>query len=181
MPRLASRARRGSLSAAEVVDQSARLGTQNAFFEQRFDQRHFVGTGSWDLSAQRQTTAVDEDHDLGALATLGLTYAEAPFFAEENVPSAIASCQSMRPRRSSLRNSRAQAIFHRPASVQARKRRQQVGGDGKCAGRSLHRAPVRSTREYLRRTRVTCVVGGLPSRKAVRREINRQSVTIARR
>src|SRR5437773_1347299 len=72
----------------QVIDQSARLIAENSLRKQRFDQRHFVRTGAGDLSAQRQTMALDENHDLGALATLGLTYAQAPFFAEENVPSA---------------------------------------------------------------------------------------------
>src|SRR5215211_711739 len=128
-----------------IVDQSTRLGGKNALIQERFDQRYLVRTGAGDLGAQRKTAAIDEHHRLGALATLGLTYAQAPFFAEENVPSAIASSQWMRPRRLSLRKSRAQAVFHRPASVQALNRRQHVGGEGKCAGRSLHRAPLRKT------------------------------------
>lgn len=128
-----------------IVDQSTRLGGKNALIQERFDQRHFMGTSAGDFCAQRKTAAIDEDHDLAALAALRLTYAQPPFFAEENVPSAIASCQSIRPQRLSLRKSRAQATFQTPASVQALNRRQQVGGDGKCAGRSLHRAPLRST------------------------------------
>lgn len=128
-----------------IVDQAARLGAQNAPIQERFDQRHFMGTGAGDFGTERKTAAVDENHGLGAFAALGLADTGAPFFAEENVPSAIASCQWMRPRRSSLRNNLAQAIFQMPASVQALRRRQHVAGDGKRGGKSLHRAPVRNT------------------------------------
>lgn len=128
-----------------IVDQSTRLSGQNALLKQRFDQRYFVRTGASDFRAKGKTATVNEDHRLGALAALRLADAQAPFFAEENVPSAIASCQWMRPRRSSLRNILAQATFQIPASVQALKRRQHVGGDGKCGGKSRHRAPVRNT------------------------------------
>src|SRR5262249_3355534 len=128
-----------------IVDQSSWLCGKNALIQERFDQRYLVGTCAGDLRAQRKTAAIGEHHRLSALAALGLAYAQTPFFAEEKVPSAIASCQSMEPRRSSLRSSRAQATFHRPISVQTWNRRQHVGGEGKYAGRSLHRAPVRST------------------------------------
>ncbi len=87
----------------QVVDQPARLRRKNSLFKQRFDQRHFVWTSASNLSAQRKATAVHEDHDLATLAALRLTYAHPPFFAEENVPSAMASSQWMRPRRLSLR------------------------------------------------------------------------------
>lgn len=128
-----------------IVEQSMRLSAENALLKQRLDQRYFMRTGAGDFGAQRESSAIDEDHRLGALAALGLADAGTPFLAEENVPSAIASRHWMRPPRSSLRNSLAQATFQMPAAVQAWKRRQHVGGDGKCGGRSLHRAPVRNT------------------------------------
>src|SRR4051812_31307124 len=68
----------------QVVDQPARLSRKNPLFKQRFDQRYFVGAGASDLSAQRKTAAIREDHDLAALAALRLTYAQPPFFADEN-------------------------------------------------------------------------------------------------
>src|SRR5574337_359535 len=129
---------------SRIIEQAARLLGQNALVDQRLDERHFVGAGAGDFCAQGKTAAVAEDHRLGPFAPCGLADAFAPFFAEENVPSAMASSQRTRPRRSSFRKRRAQAFFHRPASVQAFKRRQQVGGEGKWAGRSFHLAPVRS-------------------------------------
>jgi hypothetical protein len=86
---------------------------------------------------------VGENHGLGSLATLGLANAFAPFFADENVPSAMDSSRLISPRRSSFRKSLPQALSQMPASVQAFKRRQHVEDDGKCLGRSFQRAPVR--------------------------------------
>lgn len=60
-----------------------------------FDKIYFGMIGSFDVDCQRQALPVREDHDLGSLAALGLTYAIAPFLAGENVPSAKPSCQSI--------------------------------------------------------------------------------------
>jgi hypothetical protein len=88
---------------------------------------------------------VGEHHDLGAFAALGLAHAFAPFFAEENVPSANDSSRLTFPFRSSARTKRAQAFSQMPAWVHSLSRRQQVAGEGKYFGKSFHRAPVRRT------------------------------------
>ena len=129
----------------QVVKESARLFGEKATLQKRFDQRRFMGTGAGDFGGQGKAATIGEDHGLGSLAAFGLADAQPPFFAEENVPSAIPSSQWMRPSRSRQRSSLVQAFVQTPASVQSWKRRQQVGADGKCAGRSFHRAPLRST------------------------------------
>ena len=53
--------------------------------------------------------------------------------------------QSSWPRSSNWPNSVRHAFSHRPCSSHRRKRRQHVLGEGYCAGRSFHRAPLRNT------------------------------------
>jgi predicted site-specific integrase-resolvase len=129
----------------QVVEEPARLLRKQATLQERLDQRRLVGTGAGDFGSQGKAATIGEDHRFGSLPAFGLADAQPPFFAEENVPSAIPSSHWMRPSRSRERSSLAQAFVQTPASVQSWKRRQQVGGDGKCAGRSFHRAPLRST------------------------------------
>lgn len=115
--------------------------------KQRLDQSHFMRTGAGDVRAPGQAIRGREHHDLAAFAALGLAHASAPFFAEQNVPSAMASLVSSAPSRSSRRSNRDQARSQAPLLVQSRKRRQQVLGEGNDAGRSFQRAPVCSTQQ----------------------------------
>src|SRR5262245_55389121 len=128
-----------------VEDQAMNTPPQESAFEQRFDQRDFVRAGTVNVGRQRNADAINQQHDLGAFATLGLAYASPPFFAEDNAPSAIAWSWSMCSRRSSIRNSMAQACAQMPAVDHSSKRRQQVVGEGKHLGKSFQRAPVRNT------------------------------------
>ena len=128
-----------------VIDQLSRSAMDCAIGEQRLDEIDFVRTGTFDHITARRTMAVGQQHDLGALASFGLTYAMAPFFADEKVPSAKDSSRSILPSRSSLLTKRAHAFLNKPDSVHCFNRRQQVTYDGKCEGISRHRAPVRST------------------------------------
>lgn len=143
-PSLQSASQRVAVSGL-VIDQLARSASKDAIGEQRLDEFEFVGTGTLNHVATRRAPAVGEQHDLGAFAAFGLAYAKAPFFAEENVPSAIDSSRSILPWRSSLFTNRAHAFLNKPDSDHCFNRRQQVGYDGKCDGKSRHRAPVRST------------------------------------
>ena len=128
-----------------VVDQLARSTPDHAFSKQRLDESYFVWAGTFDQVATRRATTVREQQDLGPFAAFGLTYAKAPFFAEANVPSAIDSAWSILPWRSSLLTNRDHACLNNPDSDQCFKRRQQVGYEGKCDGKSRQRAPVRNT------------------------------------
>jgi hypothetical protein len=127
-----------------VVDQATRLSSKHSRFEKRFDQCDFVGTGTGGVDASRETVSVGKNHDLGSLASLGLANLFTPFFAEANVPSAKDSSWSTSPLRSSKSTHRFQATCQIPDSVHCRCRRQQVEVEGKCLGRSFHRAPLRS-------------------------------------
>ena len=128
-----------------VVDQLARPTANDSVCEQRLDEIDFVGTGTLNHVPARNPVAVDQQHDLGALAAFGLAYAKAPFLADANVPSAMDSSRSISPCRSSLLTSRAHAFLNNPESDHCFKRRQQVGCEGKWSGRSRQRAPVRRT------------------------------------
>ena len=127
-----------------VVDQLARPTANGPIGEQRLDESHFMGTGTFNHVAARRAIAVGQQHDLGAFSAFGLAYTKAPFFADENVPSAIDSSWSILPWRSSWLTRRAHAFLNKPDSVHCFNRRQQVGYEGKCVGKSRQRAPVRS-------------------------------------
>jgi hypothetical protein len=128
-----------------IVKQSLWPARDDSRVEQRIDQGDFVGTGTGDGGGDRQAGSFTMNHDLGALAPLGLADVFSPFFAEANVPSAVDSFQSSLPWRSSFRSPRAHACDHAPVFVHSWCRRQQVLGDGKLFGKSFQRAPVRST------------------------------------
>src|SRR5262245_5208840 len=130
-----------------IVEQMPWQTAHSSLCEQRLNQGHFVGTGAGDVSAQRQAVGISLDHDLGHFAGFGLAYAAAPFIAEQNVPSAIASSACTWPSCCSLQSKRDQARAHAPHCVQSRSRRQQVLGDGKWLGKSFQRAPRRSTQQ----------------------------------
>jgi hypothetical protein len=126
-----------------VVDQATDSSSQNAFVQQVFDQTDVVSAGGRDGATQGKTVAVGEQHCLRSLAALGLANVFTPFFAAENVASAIDSSWLIWPRRSNLRSSRPCTRSQMPDSVHFLCRRQQVDPDGNLFGISDHRAPVR--------------------------------------
>ena len=128
---------------SRIVDQAAGLSTKYSSCEQRLNKVHFMRTRTGCINAERETLGIDENHDLGSLAPLRLADLFTPFFAGENVPSAIASSWFTRPWRSSKRVNRAHAFSQMPSSVHRLWRRQHVVEDGKHLGRSFQRAPLR--------------------------------------
>ena len=92
---------------------------------------------------QRRPVSVDHQHDFGTLAFFGLANVGAPFFAGENVPSPIASSQSIWLSASSFFSNRRHAFSQTPAAVHSCNRRQQVEGLGYRSGKSCHRASDR--------------------------------------
>src|SRR5262245_3821072 len=94
---------------------------------------------------QRGAVLVDGQFDLHAFAAFCLADLVPPFFAGMNVASMNSSFTSSRPRSSSSTSTKSQTSCQTPAAVQSRCRRQHVTGEGKCAGRSRQRAPLRST------------------------------------
>ena len=71
-----------------VVDQAVGHVGSDRLVEQRLNQSDFRGTCAIDVDRQRQAGAIDEQHELAALAALRGAYAIAPFFGEAIVPSA---------------------------------------------------------------------------------------------
>jgi len=129
----------------QVIQQAFGFATRDPSIDQVFNQRHFVMRGAGDHRGQGNSVSVDEQHDLGPFAFLGLANLGAPFFAGLNVPSAIASSQSIPRSRSSFPSRRFQASWNAPDAVHCFNRLQHVLGDGKCVGKSCHRAPVFKT------------------------------------
>jgi hypothetical protein len=109
-----------------IINPSRCMLIEDMIVEQRFNESHFGRAGAVEIEAQRQTLAVDEQHQLAALTALRGSDAFAPFFAGTNVASAIATCQSIRPLRSSLCSIRRQASSKTPLSIHSASRRQQV-------------------------------------------------------
>jgi hypothetical protein len=131
----------------QVIDQMLGQAVQLPRLQKRFNQRDFVRAGTGDVGAPGQTVMIDQEQKLSAFAALGLADAGTPFFAEQNVPSAMDSVVSKTPARSSWRSRRDQAFSHVPLFVHSRWRRQQVLPDGNRWGMSFQRAPVRSTQQ----------------------------------
>jgi hypothetical protein len=130
---------------SSIVDQPSWTPSNHSLSQQWLDQCDFVGTCAFDHAATWQAVAIDQQHDLCAFARFRFAYTKAPFLAGEKVPSAIDCWRSTLPSRSSLFTNRAQAFSKIPDSVHCFSRRQQVGYEGKCFGKSHQRAPVLST------------------------------------
>jgi hypothetical protein len=129
----------------QIVQQMFRQAMQLPLLQERFDQRDFVRAGTGDVSTPRQPLVIDQQEEFGAFAAFGLADACAPFFAAQNVPSAMDSVVSRTPDRSRRCSKRDQAFSKIPLFVHSWWRRQQVLPEGKGSGTSSQRAPVRRT------------------------------------
>lgn len=128
-----------------IIQQMLRQRAKLSDCQQGFDQLAFMRRGAVDQDADWETVPVGQNHDFGSFPTLGFAHASAPFFADENVPSAICSWSCNSPRCCNKCSSRDQARCQIPARVHAACRRQHVLGEGKCLGKSFQRAPLTST------------------------------------
>ena len=126
-----------------VIQQAVRAFVEDRHVHQRLDGVDFSDLGRGRECGDGNSLSVRHQHQLGALALLGLANFEDPFFAGEKVPSPIACDQSSRPRPSRSWRSRRHASTMSPASVQSRCRRQHVAGLGKRSGRCFHWEPDR--------------------------------------
>lgn len=129
----------------QIIQQMFRQPMQLPRLQERFNQRDFVWAGARDVSAPGQTLLIDEEQELGALAAFGFANACTPFFAAQNVPSAMDSAVSRTPARSRRCSKRDQAFCQIPLFVHSWWRRQQVLPEGNGSGTSSQRAPVRKT------------------------------------
>ena len=73
-----------------IVNQPSGKSGMYPLFQQRFDQLDFRGRSVGHVDCQWDSVAIDEDHELGSLSLLGRSDSVPPFFAGENVASAIA-------------------------------------------------------------------------------------------
>jgi hypothetical protein len=89
--------------------------------------------------------AVCHHHPLRTFAAFGFTHAEPPFLALAKLPSINTSSQLSLPCSSNSQSKRRHSVSHKSSSSQSRSRRQQVLALGYRAGKSRHRAPLRST------------------------------------
>jgi hypothetical protein len=137
---------------APVGDEANRLlpGTTGAMptpyadrAERRLDELDLRGGSRVKVVSQRNTLAVDHHHPLRALAPLGFSDSQAPFFAGAKLPSMKDSLHFNCPRSFNSPRKARQILSQIPCSSQSRSRRQQVEGEGNSVGKSCHRAPLR--------------------------------------
>jgi len=112
------------------------------FGERGFRKRNFCRRGTFQPNSQRNTFTVCQYHPLRALAALGFTDREAPFFAGAKLPSRKVSSQRSRPFSSSAPSRARQASSQTPSSCHHCNRRQQVEGEGNWSGKNRQAAPV---------------------------------------
>lgn len=70
-----------------IADPAMGQGRHEPRRQRPVDQRHLVGRGLVDVGSNGQSAAVGDQHQLGALAPLGLPDGVAPFLAGAKVPS----------------------------------------------------------------------------------------------
>jgi hypothetical protein len=144
-----------------IPDQPLWAASSKAPLKGSLDKGDFMRASTCCVDGDRNTMAVCDCHDLGALATLGLPDTSAPFLAEANVPSMKHSLKSSLPR---LRKSSAKvssSCRNTPELTHAWNRRWQVWYGGNRSGMSCQRAPVRNIHSTPSNTaRVSA--GGLP-------------------
>ena len=112
------------------------------FGERGFRKLNFTRRGTFQPNSQRKTLTVDQYHPLRALAPLGFTDGQAPFFAGAKLPSRKLSSHCSRPCSSSAPSRARQASSQTPSSCHRCSRRQQVEGEGNSSGRKRQAAPV---------------------------------------
>jgi hypothetical protein len=136
-----------------VVDQpswlhprTARARSRNSYLlERRLDERDFR-RGRWgNTNSCRYTPAVCHHHELCTLSAFGFADVGVHCFAGENVPSLNVSSDDRMRSSSNSRKHFLQRSSQTPASSHSCSRRKHVAGDGYSAGRSSHRAALRST------------------------------------
>lgn len=128
-----------------IVNQPLRKTLIERRTDERFDHVDFSHVRTDDNSRQRNAATIDHQTDLGAFTFLRQTNAVSPFFAGENVASAMHSSQRSCLKASSFPRSLNHAFWNTPERVHSSSRRQHVAGLGYRSGKSCHRAPVRST------------------------------------
>ena len=148
-----------------VIEQSAlRRQLHHRTVEQSFDVSRFVMVGGSDHSSQRSLVTVHQNQDVSAGPLVALADHLPPFFARQNVPSAIRCSQSTRPSSSLSSTSRDQTSVKIPVSVHSRNRRRQVDSEGKVFGKSFQGPPFLNIQSSASSTARGCIGGRPPTR-----------------
>jgi hypothetical protein len=133
----------------QTLDFLTRTSSASARYRDRiqriFNQSYLYRRCRVQVVPQRNSLAICHHHPLRTLSTLGFSDAEPPFLADAKLPSAKVSAQLSWPFRSSSERNARQAVNQASFSSHSCNRRQHVDGEGYWAGRSFHRAPLRST------------------------------------
>ena len=79
MPRSSSCSRKGSLSAAPIVDQPLWYVRSYGFVDERFNEIDLCGACAGDVECQWQVASIGEQHELGAFGGLDLPTSSALF------------------------------------------------------------------------------------------------------
>ena len=109
------------------------------------EQGHLTRRGRIEMSAERDSLAIDHHHPLRTFSAFGLADTAPPFLAETKLPSAKVSSQSSCDCSSSSDKNLRHILSQKPCSSHFCNRRQQVEGEGYSLGRSFQRAPLRRT------------------------------------
>lgn len=127
-------------------DQIDGLG-QELLVERRFDKVDLGPGGAVDVDGERKAVAIDDRHDLNALAALRVADGEPPFFAAAKAASMNDSAKSSI--RCSRRSSASASTIRRsaPERTHSWKRRWHVWYGGYALGSSAHCEPVRRTQK----------------------------------
>ena len=127
-----------------VSDKLLGRGYSESSLQSTLNKGDFMRRSTLNVYGEWKRRRVCNDHDLCTFAPLGLSDAEAPFFATTKVPSMKHSDKSMSPRSSMSRARVCKTISSTPVRTQRWKRRWQVWYGGYRLGRSIQGAPVRS-------------------------------------
>ena len=127
-----------------IANQLFRALVGKALKKSFLDKSDFMRRSRVRVDGERKTRAVCHCHEFRALAPLGLSHSEAPFFATINVPSIKHSDKSMPPRECKSSAKVSSTFLSRPLLTHSWNRRRQVWYGGKRAGKSHQRAPERS-------------------------------------
>src|SRR6478672_8945679 len=111
-------------------------------FESVLHKGDFMWRSTFNVYGEWKRRAVSNDHNLCILAPLGLSKAEAPFFATTKVPSMKHSDKSMSPRSSKSLARVCSTWSSTPERTHSWKRRWHVWYGGYLSGKSAHCAPV---------------------------------------
>lgn len=154
-----------------VGDQAIRIATRCArpmgstdrhILERRLDESHFRRGRRVQVCSQRSTRAIDQNHPLCALSSLGLADFEALFLAGAKLPSMKHSSHWIRSSSASSARKARHNSSRVPFSSHSFSRRQQVDALAYRSGSSLHGEPVQRTRKMPSKQRLSSALGRPP-------------------